>query len=61
MASRDGVDPVKKKIDELERHNLMLRLHNLRLLEQLEKRHNGHDGADAVIYIQVKQAGGEFA
>jgi len=44
----------------LEHENMLLRFHNLRLLEQLEK-HRPPDGVDAVVYIQVKQTGGELA
>jgi len=51
--SHDGDRAGLLRIQELERQNLHLRYHNLKLLEHLEKLHP--NGADAVIYVQVKQ------
>ena len=53
MVSHNG--PNSQRLRELERQNLELRYHNLKLLEHLESRYP--DGADAVIFIQVKSPG----
>ena len=55
MTSLDGDGHFFKRCGELEKENMLLRYHNLRLLEQLEKMHPT-DGV-AVIHIQVKQPG----
>lgn len=49
-----------RRFKELEREVMLLRFHNLRLLDQLEKTHPP-DGVDAVVYIQVKQPGEHHA
>ena len=56
MVSSDGISN-SHRLKELEHQNYLLRLHNLRLLAQLEKRQNGPGRPDAVIVIEVKQTG----
>jgi hypothetical protein len=57
--SHDGTSPAQK-LKEMEHHNYLLRLQNLRLLTQLEKvQQDGQTAGkpDAVIVIEVKKAG----
>ena len=49
MVSHEGINgAIGSKVKELEYQNLQLRLHNLRLLEQLEK-------SKQVLVVEVKQ------
>jgi len=57
MGNHDG-DSIAPRMVALEKENLLLRYHNLRLLEHLQRWHPPQ-GVDAVIYLEMKSQGTE--